>query len=188
MNDSSQNHEPEKEQLAEGTLMSHLVELRSRIMKAMLAIVVVFVCLAPFISAFSSIVSAPLRELCCPARCSRRPRRRRSSCRSKPRFSSRCFIAMPVVLFQAWQFVAPGLYRQRETPGHSAHDLEHRSVLRRAWPSRTSSCSAVFTFFAQDDTRRRDDDDGHRCVSRLRSDDFPRSSGSLSRCRLPPSC
>jgi sec-independent protein translocase protein TatC len=38
----------DQEQLAEGTLISHLVELRSRIMKAMLAVAIVFVCLLPF--------------------------------------------------------------------------------------------------------------------------------------------
>ncbi len=37
-----------EEQLAEGTLMSHLLELRSRIMKAVLAVIAVFLCLVPF--------------------------------------------------------------------------------------------------------------------------------------------
>ena len=43
MSSSPDNHEPEEEQLAEGTLMSHLLELRSRLMKAVFAIVIVLI-------------------------------------------------------------------------------------------------------------------------------------------------
>ncbi len=48
MSPSSDNHEPEEEQLAEGTLMSHLLELRSRLMKAVFAVVIVLIGLTPF--------------------------------------------------------------------------------------------------------------------------------------------
>ena len=41
MSPPNAKNEPE-EQLAEGTLMSHLLELRSRLMKAVLAVIVVF--------------------------------------------------------------------------------------------------------------------------------------------------
>ena len=47
MSPPTDNHEPE-EQLAEGTLMSHLLELRSRIMKAVLAVIVALLGLMPF--------------------------------------------------------------------------------------------------------------------------------------------
>ncbi|NIV16853.1 MAG: twin-arginine translocase subunit TatC, partial [Woeseiaceae bacterium] len=38
----------EEESLAEGTLLSHLIELRSRLLKIAAAVVVVFVALLPF--------------------------------------------------------------------------------------------------------------------------------------------
>ncbi|HEY9182252.1 MAG TPA: twin-arginine translocase subunit TatC [Gammaproteobacteria bacterium] len=107
-------HEPE-EQLAEGTLMSHLLELRSRIMKAVLAVIVVFLCLMPFINDVFEIVSKPLREAL--------PEGSEMIVTDvaapfltpfKTTFFVALFIAMPVVLFQVWQFVAPGLYKREK--------------------------------------------------------------------------
>ena len=58
------NHEPEKEELAEGTLMSHLLELRSRLMKAVLAVLVVFLVPHPFMNrVFESCRSRCARSL-----------------------------------------------------------------------------------------------------------------------------
>jgi sec-independent protein translocase protein TatC len=51
-----------EEELAEGTLMSHLLELRSRLMRAVLAVIVVLVCLMPFMNRVFEYVSKPLRE------------------------------------------------------------------------------------------------------------------------------
>jgi sec-independent protein translocase protein TatC len=108
------NHEPE-EQLAEGTLMSHLLELRSRIMKAVLAVIVVLLCLMPFMNAVFEVVSKPLREAL--------PEGSEMIVTDvaapfltpfKTVFFVAIFIAMPVVLFQVWQFVAPGLYKREK--------------------------------------------------------------------------
>jgi sec-independent protein translocase protein TatC len=115
MEKRSDNHEQEQEQLAEGTLVSHLIELRSRIMKAMLAVVVVFVCLTPFTQRVFEVVSAPLlavlgedgtmiaTDVASPFLIP-----------FKTTFFVALFLAMPVVLFQVWQFVAPGLYRREK--------------------------------------------------------------------------
>jgi sec-independent protein translocase protein TatC len=110
----SDNHEQE-EQLAEGTLMSHLLELRSRIMKAATAIVVVFLALAPFTQRVFEYVSAPLIAVL--------PEGSEMIATDvaspfltpfKTTFYVALFIAMPVVLFQVWQFVAPGLYKREK--------------------------------------------------------------------------
>ena len=37
-----------QEELSEGTLISHLVELRGRFVKAAISILAIFICLAPF--------------------------------------------------------------------------------------------------------------------------------------------
>jgi sec-independent protein translocase protein TatC len=114
MSAEADNHEPEEE-LAEGTLMSHLLELRSRLMKAVLAVVVVFVALAPFTNRVFEVVSKPLRDALPPgsqmivtdvAAPFLTP--------FKTTFFVALFIAMPVVLFQIWQFVAPGLYKREK--------------------------------------------------------------------------
>lgn len=105
----------EEEQLAEGTLVSHLLELRSRIMKALLAVLAVFICLAPFASRVFEIVSAPIQAVLpegtsmiavTPASPFMTP--------FKTTFFVALFLAMPVVLFQIWQFVAPGLYKREK--------------------------------------------------------------------------
>jgi sec-independent protein translocase protein TatC len=111
---SAKPDEPE-EQLAEGTLMSHLLELRSRIMKAVLAVIVVFLSLTPFINPVFEFVSKPLREAL--------PEGSEMIVTDvaapfltpfKTAFFVALFIAMPVVLFQVWQFVAPGLYKREK--------------------------------------------------------------------------
>jgi sec-independent protein translocase protein TatC len=115
MSTKPENHEPDKEQLAEGTLMSHLLELRSRLMKAVLAVVAVFLCLVPFTQRVFEMVSAPMiavlpegsemivTDVAAPFLTP-----------FKATFFMAIFIAMPVVLFQVWQFVAPGLYKHEK--------------------------------------------------------------------------
>jgi sec-independent protein translocase protein TatC len=107
-------HEAE-EQLAEGTLISHLLELRSRMMKAVMAVVFVFLCLTPFMNPVFEFVSRPLRDAL--------PEGSAMIVTDvaapfltpmKTSFFVALFIAMPVVLFQVWQFVAPGLYKREK--------------------------------------------------------------------------
>ena len=54
--------EKKREDLAEGTLMSHLLELRDRLMKGMLALLVLFVPCAIFANELYSFVAQPLLE------------------------------------------------------------------------------------------------------------------------------
>jgi sec-independent protein translocase protein TatC len=114
MSDQADNHEQE-EQLAEGTLMSHLLELRSRIMKAVVAVVLVFVCLAPFTQRVFEVVSAPLLAVL-PEGSEMIATDVASPFMTpfKTTFYVALFLAMPVVLFQIWQFVAPGLYKREK--------------------------------------------------------------------------
>jgi sec-independent protein translocase protein TatC len=106
--------EPE-EQLAEGTLISHLIELRQRLVKSVLAIVLVFACLVPFTGTIFDRVAAPLME--------QLPEGSQLITTGIPApfmvpfkttFFVALFLAMPVVLYQTWRFVAPGLYRKEK--------------------------------------------------------------------------
>jgi sec-independent protein translocase protein TatC len=114
MTEQRDNHEPDKEELAEGTLMSHLLELRSRLMKAVLAVVAVLLALTPFTQRVFEYVSEPLRNVV--------PGHELIVIKVaspfltpfKTAFFVALFIAMPVVLFQVWQFVAPGLYKREK--------------------------------------------------------------------------
>lgn len=105
--------ETEREELAEGTLISHLVELRQRLIRALLAVAVVFVCMAPFAGRIFAFVSGPLTAVL-PDGASLIATGITSPFMTpfKTTFYVAIFIAMPVVLYQAWRFVAPGLYRR----------------------------------------------------------------------------
>ncbi|HEY2590093.1 MAG TPA: twin-arginine translocase subunit TatC, partial [Steroidobacteraceae bacterium] len=54
------NDEPE-EKLAEGTLISHLLELRNRLIRAMIAWVIVFIPCAYYSNALFELVSDPIK-------------------------------------------------------------------------------------------------------------------------------
>lgn len=105
----------EEENLAEGTLISHLIELRSRLIKATLGVVVVFACMVPFTQDIFTIVSKPLTDLL--------PKGSKMIVTGiaapfltpfKTTMFIALFLAMPVVLYQMWRFVAPGLYRREK--------------------------------------------------------------------------
>jgi sec-independent protein translocase protein TatC len=113
MSSSSDNHELE-EQLAEGTLMSHLLELRSRLMKAVFAIVIVLIGLTPFSQRVFEYVSEPLRRVVPGGKLIVTKVASPFLTPFKTTFFVALFIAMPYVLFQVWQFVAPGLYRREK--------------------------------------------------------------------------
>jgi sec-independent protein translocase protein TatC len=103
------------ENLAEGTLMSHLLELRNRLMKAMLGVLLAFVPCAIFANDLFTLIAQPLID--------KLPKGTSLIATSvvspfmtpfKVAFYVALFIAMPVVLYQIWAFVAPGLYRREK--------------------------------------------------------------------------
>lgn len=104
----------DEEQLAEGTLLSHLVELRSRILKLGTAVVVVFIALLPFSKPIFNFVADPLvSELAGGQMIATNP----ISVVFTPfklTFIVALAVAMPIVLYQVWAFVAPGLYRREK--------------------------------------------------------------------------
>jgi sec-independent protein translocase protein TatC len=113
MNDPDRNEHPED--LAEGTLVSHLVELRSRLLKAMLAVAVIFIALLPFAQRIYTAMATPLMD--------RLPEGAHMIATEvaspfltpfKTTLFVALFLAMPVVLYQIWRFVAPGLYRKEK--------------------------------------------------------------------------
>ena len=106
-------HEPEP--LAEGTLVSHLIELRSRLIKALLAVLAVFVCLVPFAKQVFTLVATPLmRQL--PEGATMIATQVASPFLTPFKLTMfvALFLAMPAVLYQIWAFVAPGLYRREK--------------------------------------------------------------------------
>ena len=103
------------ETAAEQGLLSHLVELRARLLRAVVAVLLVFAALFPFADALYGLIATPLIE--------RLPAGATMIAIDvvtpfftplKLAFFAAIFVAMPFLLYQAWAFVAPGLYRHEQ--------------------------------------------------------------------------
>lgn len=103
-----------EEELAEGTLLSHLIELRSRLIKIAAAVLVLFVALIPFAQDIFEVVSRPLIEVLPGQQMIATAVASPLLTPFKLTFFVALFIAMPVVLYQVWAFVAPGLYKREK--------------------------------------------------------------------------
>jgi sec-independent protein translocase protein TatC len=103
------------EQLAEGTLISHLLELRDRLIKALLAFVIASVPCMIFAKDLFTLIAKPL--------IAKLPQGATLIATSvtapfmapfKLALYLGVFAAMPIVLYQLWAFVAPGLYKHEK--------------------------------------------------------------------------
>jgi sec-independent protein translocase protein TatC len=93
------------------TFISHLIELRRRLIHAVLAVIVVFICLFPFAQDLYALLAHPLLA--------NLPKGGQMIATDvttpffvpmKVAMMTAFVIALPYVLYQAWAFVAPGLY------------------------------------------------------------------------------
>jgi sec-independent protein translocase protein TatC len=96
---------------AQDTFISHLVELRDRLLRAVLAVVVVFLCLFPWAKELYAVLAMPLLAVL--------PAGGQMIATDvvgvflvpvKVAMLVAFVIALPYVLYQVWAFVAPGLY------------------------------------------------------------------------------
>lgn len=115
MTDSQETGAPaDEETLAEGTLLSHLIELRSRLLKITLTVGIAFFALLPFSRKIFAIASQPLREVLPGNAMIATAVASPLITPFKLTFFAALFLAMPVVLYQVWAFVAPGLYKREK--------------------------------------------------------------------------
>lgn len=110
----SEEAEKSGDELGEGTLLSHLVELRSRLLKVAAAVVLVFVAMLPFSRKLFEFVSAPLRDVLPGGQMIATAVASPLLAPFKLTFYVALFISMPIVLYQTWAFVAPGLYKKEK--------------------------------------------------------------------------
>jgi len=106
--------EEQNEELAEGTLLSHLVELRSRLFKIFGAVFLVFIALLPFAKIIFNYVAEPLVNVVPEGELLALSPVSPLTATIALTFYIALFLAMPVILYQIWAFVAPGLYRQEK--------------------------------------------------------------------------
>jgi sec-independent protein translocase protein TatC len=103
---------------AEQPFMSHLVELRDRLLRMVIAIVLVFLVLFPFANDLYTFVAEPIRAQL-PAGSQMIATQVASPFLTpfKLALVVAVFIAMPYLLYQVWGFVAPGLYTHEKRLG-----------------------------------------------------------------------
>lgn len=104
--------------MPEQPLISHLIELRNRLLKSFLVILVLFCSLYAFSNDLYLIMSAPLEKLL--------PDSSNMIATGvaspflvpfKLTLIAAVFLAIPFILHQAWSFIAPGLYRHEKKFG-----------------------------------------------------------------------
>jgi sec-independent protein translocase protein TatC len=95
--------------------MAHLLELRNRLLRVFIAILVIFAILFPFSEALYLYVSEPLRAFL-PSASTMIATDITSPFLTpfKLTLVSAMFISMPYTLYQLWAFVAPALYQQEK--------------------------------------------------------------------------
>lgn len=99
----------------EGTLVSHLLELRDRLLRGILSVVVFFIILVPFADSLYQVLASPLMNALPEGN---------SMISTEPhgpffvpfKFAFACAfaLAVPYLLYQIWAFVAPGLYKNEK--------------------------------------------------------------------------
>lgn len=121
------------------SFIAHLVELRTRLLHAVVAVLLVFICLFPWASELYTLLAQPLLA--------RLPKGGQMIATDvttpffvplKVALMAAFLIALPYILYQIWRFIAPGLY---------AHEK------RLVWPMIIAStllffCGMAFAYFA----------------------------------------
>ncbi|HZW86318.1 MAG TPA: twin-arginine translocase subunit TatC [Gallionella sp.] len=121
------------------SFIAHLIELRNRLLRSFVALLLVFICLFPWASSLYTLLAKPLL--------SKLPKGGQMIATDvmtpffvplKVAMMASFLITLPYILYQIWRFVAPGLY---------AHEK------RLVWPLITTStllffCGMAFAYFA----------------------------------------
>ena len=107
--------EPTAQEGPQETFISHLIELRTRLVRSIIAVVIVLLCLVPWAKIIYSALAAPLlRALPKGATMIATDVTGTFFVPLKVTLMLAFLIALPYVLWQAWAFIAPGLYHSEK--------------------------------------------------------------------------
>ncbi|SEA15089.1 twin-arginine translocase subunit TatC [Microbulbifer marinus] len=113
MSDQPEEHSQTEE--SHQPFIDHLIELRDRLLRTLLVVVAIFACMVPFAADIYDFVADPLQD-----RLVEGAGMIATEVTSpfftpfKTTFILAFFVAIPFVLYQAWAFIAPGLYRNEK--------------------------------------------------------------------------
>lgn len=108
----SANQQPQEEELQEQPLISHLVELRDRVLRSLLAVIIVFLAMVYWANDIFEYVAVPLTSVLDPNVQAQVLRPMDAfMVPFKLTFMIALFICVPYILHQAWAFISPGLYK-----------------------------------------------------------------------------
>lgn len=113
---NKKNNKTEKAVEAEIPFMSHLVELRDRLLRAVLVVLIIFLALFSFSNELYTLLAEPLL-IHLPTGSSMIATEVASPFLTpfKLAMMSAIFISMPFLLYQLWAFIAPGLYKHEKS-------------------------------------------------------------------------
>lgn len=112
----TENKKNAKAAVPEAPFMSHLIELRDRLLRAVLVILVIFLILFSFSNDLYSLLAEPLL-IHLPTGSSMIATEVASPFLTpfKLAMMTSIFISMPFLLYQLWSFIAPGLYKHEKS-------------------------------------------------------------------------
>src|SRR5436309_7108830 len=106
---------PSGPEATQETFVSHLIELRSRLLRSIVAVVIVLLCLFPWAKEIYALLAAPLlRALPLGSTMIATDVTGTFLVPLKVTLMAAFLIALPYVLYQMWAFVAPGLYHHEK--------------------------------------------------------------------------
>lgn len=110
------DQQPPREEQAQAPLIEHLIELRSRLMRAVIAVLVIFLALYAFSNDIYTFIADPLMALL-PEGSQMIATEVASPFLAPFKLTMvvAVFIAVPFVLHQIWAFIAPGLYQNEKS-------------------------------------------------------------------------
>ena len=108
---------PPDDGFAESSLLEHLIELRTRLIRALVGVLVALVAIVPFIKPLYDRIALPLISNLPAGQVAKMIASEPTSGFFAPiklAFCAAVFVMAPWLLYQAWAFVAPGLYRREK--------------------------------------------------------------------------